>query len=87
MGGRQLDERGQTRIPLREGQLIGEIQLIARQRQLRKDENLCLLFRRGVNQSNVVFEVCVHITADRDRLSGSDRARAFPIGRPTRAKV
>src|SRR5215468_1230399 len=36
---RRLDERCQARIILREGQCGGEIQLVTRQRQLRKDEH------------------------------------------------
>jgi hypothetical protein len=79
IGGRQHDERGQTRITLREGQVIGEIQLIARQRQLRKDENLCLFFCCGVDESNVAFDVGVDITPPWDRLGGSYRARACHV--------
>ena len=43
---------------------------------LRKDKHLCLLFRLDANESNVVFDVRVNITADRDGLNGGYRATA-----------
>lgn len=56
-----------------------------------RDESECIRIVHAALDAGVNFvdtsDGCVHITADRDRLSGSDRAIAFPIGRPTRAKV
>ncbi len=72
-GRRRLDERGQAWIVLRKGQLAGEIELIARQRQFRKDENSRALLRCGMNQSDVTLDVRVHVTADRYRLGGGNR--------------
>jgi hypothetical protein len=69
--GGQLDERSQTRITLREGQIIGEIQLVTCQRQLRKDEHPCLPFCRGTYESNVAFKVGFDVTALWDRLGDS----------------
>jgi hypothetical protein len=60
-------------------QVIGEVQLVARQGQLGKDENLRLFFRSDVGESNVLFEVCVDATPYRNRLSGGKRARACHV--------
>lgn len=56
------------------GGRLGEIQLIARQRQLGKDDNPCSLLGCGVDESNVVRDVGLDITTLCDRLSGGDRA-------------
>ena len=69
--GSQLDERSQTGIALREGEVIGEIQLVTCRRQLGKDEHPCPPFCRGVYESNVAFEVGFDITALWNRLGGS----------------
>lgn len=76
MSGCYLDERSQTRIGLREGQVIGERQLITRQRQLGKDQDLRLVLRGNVSQSNMLLDVYVNLPRDRDRLSDSYRAGA-----------
>ena len=81
MGGRRLDERGKTWIALRESQAIGQFQLVAGQRQLGKDENLCLLFRGDVNESKVLVDVRVDTTRNRDRLSRSYRTEACHVGK------
>lgn len=46
---------------------------VARQRQLRKDENPGLLFRRGADEPRVFRDVGFHITAPGNRLGGRNR--------------
>jgi hypothetical protein len=72
--GRQLDERSQTRIALGKGQIIGEIQLVTGQRQLRKDEHPDLSLPRGADESKVGFEIGFEITPPWDCLGGSQRS-------------
>ena len=74
--GRLLYERIQTRITPRDGQAISESYLVARQRQLRKDDNLCLSFRRDAKESNVLLDVCPDIATHGDRLSDGYRTSA-----------
>jgi hypothetical protein len=79
--GRRWPTGVQTWITLREGQVIGELQLITCQRQLRKDENLCPLFRCDVNKSNVLSDVSVNVTPHRGSLSDSYRTSARHAGK------
>ncbi len=57
-------------------QVVGEIQLIRRKRQLGKDEQSGPCFRRGVNESSVPLDVGVDITPAVDNLGGGQRATA-----------
>ena len=57
----------------------GKVQLIAGQRQLRKDDSLCPLLRCEVNQPNVLLDVGLNSTPTRHRLSGGDRWSASHV--------
>jgi hypothetical protein len=74
--GRLLYEGVQTCITPREGQAISESYLVSRQRQLRKDGDLCLYFRRDANESNVLLDVCPDIATHGDSLSDGYRTSA-----------
>lgn len=71
--GSELDERRETRVVLRKREMVGEVQLVAGQRQLGKHEGTCALFRGGVDESNVAFEVGADVSAVRNRF-GRPRA-------------
>jgi len=55
---------------------MGEVQLIACQRQFGKHENLCQLSRCEACKSNVLFEVCADVAPRWDRLRGGYRTSA-----------
>jgi hypothetical protein len=70
VGGRQLEERSQTRIPLREGQALGELQLVAGQRELGEDQHPRAPFGGRVDEPKVALEVGLDVAGSGERLGG-----------------
>jgi hypothetical protein len=74
-----VDERTQARIARRERERLGEIELVAGERQLGKEQQLGPLLRRHAHEPEVLGAVRVDVPALRDRARR--RASAFgPCG-------
>jgi hypothetical protein len=67
---RQLDERPETKIAIGEGQVIGDVELVAGQREFRKDEQPDALLCSSPDEPDVAVEVGRDIPSRRDRLGG-----------------